>query len=269
MDPLLRSVVTLIIFFVAETLSALCLSVSVEGPPQAPIRIKQKAQIRFLVDGVPVPAVQTSLFSERSMVATLASAEDGNLTLPELPPGRYSLSSPGRFSHSIALCVVPCPDLGTETTIMVPTTLHGPLQVLDRDALALSRIDLEIGLATDSGWEKNLPAADERSPSVRVSALRGVVEDQTGAIIPNAMVEVIKQGTDGKKQVVIVLFADRLGRFSGHLPDGDYVAVISAPGFRVRVAPFALASSASSTDLQFVLEVGSISETTVAAESAL
>ncbi len=258
MDRGVRSLVTAVILVLVGTPSALCLSVSVEGPPQSPIRVKQKAHIRFLVDGVPVPNVHVSLFSDRSMVANLLSADDGELTLPELPPGRYALGSPERFAaQSIGLCVVPCPDLGIETTILVPTTLHGPLQVLDRDALAPNHIDMEIGVPKEPPSENLFSAADQRSV-IRVSALSGVVQDKSGAIIPNAMIEVTAKGTGGKKQVVALLFSDRNGMFSGHLPDGDYLAFISAPGFRVRVAPFAVTSTAPATDLHFVLELGSV-----------
>lgn len=225
-----------------------------EGPPQSPIRVKQKAHIRFLVDGVPVPAVRVSLFSDRFMVATLASVDDGEVALPEVPPGRYYLASPQGFAaHSLALCVVPCPDLGTETTILVPTTLHGPLEVLDRDALAPSHIDVEIGHTKDAELKRLASSVDTQSSAIRTSSLQGVVEDRSGAFIPNAMIEVMAKGT----QVVAVFFADRNGRFSGHLPDGEYLAFISAPGFSVRVMPLIVTATASAADLRFVLEVGS------------
>ncbi|WP_420818752.1 carboxypeptidase-like regulatory domain-containing protein [Occallatibacter savannae] len=147
--------------------------------------------------------------------------------------------------------------MGTETTILVPTTLHGPLQVLDRDALAPSHIDVEIGHTKDVEIERFPSSIGTQSSAIRTSSLQGVIEDQTGAFIPNALIQVRAKGTGGRAHVVALISADRNGRFLGHLPDGEYLAFISAPGFTVRVTPFIVASTASAADVRFVLEVGS------------
>ncbi len=66
---------------------------------------------------------------------------------------------------------------------------------------------------------------------LRVSSIEGTVEDQTGAPIPRARVQVQVQYS-GK--MVRNFYADSHGRFTvAHLPTDDYWLGISSPGFNL------------------------------------
>ena len=62
------------------------------------------------------------------------------------------------------------------------------------------------------------------------SAVAGVVQDQTGAVIPNAKVDVIADAS-GK---TLTMHTDSFGRFqAGLLPAGGYTIRVESPGFQL------------------------------------
>jgi Carboxypeptidase regulatory-like domain len=66
---------------------------------------------------------------------------------------------------------------------------------------------------------------------LRVGSIEGTVQDQTGAAIPKARVQVQVQSS-GK--LVRNFYADSHGRFTvAHLPTDDYWLGISGPGFNL------------------------------------
>jgi hypothetical protein len=262
----LRSILVLAILLVIAAPSMQCLNVTVVGS-ELPIRLKQKARIKVLFDGQPLAAAEIVLTGYYARnITTLISNSDGNVTLPELPPGNYFLGSPSNTTRRLAICVIPCPDLGIETTVLTPTSLDGPLQVLDRDSLASSEASMEIGLPRDAGWARLIAAAEQQPATERVPEFRGVVEDQSGAIVPSASIDVIVKGTEGRRHAAFFR-ADSTGRFSAHLPEGDYVAVVSSPGFVVRAVTFTVISTGTAAELHVVLDVGSTTETITLSES--
>jgi hypothetical protein len=196
--------------------------------------------------------------------ADLITDEQGEVILPDLPPGKYFIgSSPAGspdFGGALDICIAPCPDDGLETIDLAQDSLRGPMRPIDRDAFALSEIRMEIGPRRDPGWAVSLKAAERQTTSSSVQTFHGVVHDQSGAVIPGAMIDVMVKGTQGSKHAALIR-SDNSGKFSADLPKGDYVAVIASPGFQVQTLSFSIAAAGTSSDLQIVLIVGSATQT--------
>src|SRR6202044_1537225 len=106
---------------------------------------------------------------------------------------------------------------------------------------------------------------EENAPEIAASAaalpaeqtvpmLSGVVYDHTGAIVPNAVVEVV--GLAAESRSVEMLNSDRAGRFSAGLPDGEYGVQVSAPGFKSSTIRVRVDGSAHGGEVRVVLKVG-------------
>lgn len=272
----LSAVLSFAILLLTTGPSVRCNSVAVVAAPGPPLRLKQNARITVLLDGKPLPGRKIDVWQAKAYpyraanaAASLITDSSGSVQLPEMPPGQYFIAPwpvwPPDFARSLLVCLVPCPDDGLETIDLVPTTVHGPLQVLDRDTLALGELRFEIAPLRDPDRMRLLSTVEQQPITSRISEFRGVVQDTSGAIIPGAWIDVVVKGTEGKKRAAL-LRADNSGRFSSHLPDGDYVALIESPGFKVRVVSFTIASTGAAIDLQIVLDIGSTAVTTTVSD---
>jgi len=75
------------------------------------------------------------------------------------------------------------------------------------------------------------PCGHSHEPlQARVQQLRGSVVDLTDAVIPNVVVE-IYEGRTPEGAPLVRLKTDKIGRFASELGHGDYIMVLSAPGF--------------------------------------
>ena len=68
--------------------------------------------------------------------------------------------------------------------------------------------------------------------------------DPTGSALRRASVYVLRKGAKGYEEVAL-LRADDRGGFSAKLSDGDYLVLISFPGFKPRALPFAMDKAGS------------------------
>ncbi len=235
-------------------------SVTVEAP-SPPLPLQRNARVSVVYDGKPSPDITIQIQSNDRRASSIRVATDsqGVAILPDLPPGRYWISTEplwiGGHTASLFVCLVPCADDGLEIIHFAPTTLAGPLRVLDRDDLALSEIRIEIGPAHDPDWRLLLSIAGQQQITNRMPEFYGVVQDRSGAVIPGAWIDVVEKGTDGKKHATS-LHSDREGRFSAQLPAGDYEAFIQSPGFKIRVMSFTIAPEETMNSLRIILDVG-------------
>ena len=69
--------------------------------------------------------------------------------------------------------------------------------------------------------------------SVRAREFRGVVEDESGAVIPRAKIRVLRKLSD--KEDLAKIDSNERGQFFLHLARGRYLAVFQVPGFRTQV----------------------------------
>jgi hypothetical protein len=263
-SPWFNSVVVILMLAAAPlTLPALNVTVQVIGPA---LRLKPHARIAVTVDGQTLRGVKIAVWqgNNSSTIVDLITDEQGEVTLPDLPPGKYFIgSSPAQspsFGGPLDVCIAPCPDDGLETIDLTQDSLRGSLHPIDRDAFALSEIRMEIGPRRDPSWAASLKTAEQHTMTSSVQTFHGVVHDQSGAVIPGAMIDVLVKGTEGKTHAALIR-SDNSGKFSAELPSGDFVAMISSPGFQVQTFSFTIAASGSADDVQIVLIVGSETQT--------
>jgi hypothetical protein len=141
---------------------------------------------------------------------TGGSDADGLAKLPELPGGRYRVfADAGKEGAGMSLLV------------------SGEGQKTVRCEMSLLPLAVPETFAT-------LAAG---APQIRLSEFRGVVQDETGAVIPRLKIEVrSKKFLD--KGAVAEAQSDQMGQFILHREDGSYLAIFNFPGFRRRVVSF-------------------------------
>ena len=247
-SPWFNSVVVILMLAAAPlTLPALNVTVQVIGPA---IPLKPHARIAVTVDGQALRDVKIAVWQgyNSGTSADLITDEQGEVILPDLPPGKYFIGSwpawSPDFGGALDVCIAPCPDDGLETIDLTQDSLRGPMRPIDRDAFALSEIRMEIGPRRDPSWVASLKAAEQQISPSTVQAFRGVVHDPSGAIIPGATIDIMVKGTQGKTHAALIL-SDNSGKFSADLPNGDYVAMISSPGFQIQTLSFTIAATGS------------------------
>ena len=87
-----------------------------------------------------------------------------------------------------------------------------------------------------------LQSAVEAPVQLWLQQLRGVVEDPSGAIIPNVKIEVWRKGPSGEVDENPVKKAETndLGHFTCDVGQGTYIAIFEFPGFNSTAFPFAI-----------------------------
>jgi hypothetical protein len=164
----------------------------------------------------------------------LTSDEHGQVVLPKLPHGRY---------HVLALAT---PNLRDDLY----------LNISFRAARKPREFTMNlVPYDPPPTYEQRITAAEFSSDVKRLTEFRGVVCDQAGAPIPNASVDVLFKGTDGKRYAAR-LRTDGSGKFASNLPEGNYVAFVRCQGFSDRVIAVVIAKTGSDNELKVELEIG-------------
>ena len=97
-----------------------------------------------------------------------------------------------------------------------------------------------------------------------LGTVRGSVQDQTGAAISAASVELASSDTGLTRKAV----GDSTGNFSfSAVPRGNYTATVTANGFQTEVQPFVVQVS-QDFNLAFKLKAGSVSESITVSDAA-
>jgi hypothetical protein len=78
-----------------------------------------------------------------------------------------------------------------------------------------------------------LDSPPEPSAKISVRELRGVVQDELGAVIPHATIRVLRNSSD--KEDLAKIQSDQKGQFFLHLDRGTYLAIFQIPGFKTQV----------------------------------
>ena len=98
----------------------------------------------------------------------------------------------------------------------------------------------------------------ERGPFNGLVEITGTVTDVTGAVIPNARVEVRDVSSGSARNAI----SDASGQFRvSALPNGEYTVQVSAPGFRIAAISELKLQPRDRAVLSAELQVGSVSET--------
>lgn len=93
----------------------------------------------------------------------------------------------------------------------------------------------------------------------------GEVADPSGSVLPNALIEAVDRARGQARQIR----TNESGKYTlSALPPGSYKVTVSAAGFRQSVLPSFEVAVAKSYNLNFTLQVGSISESVEAVATA-
>jgi hypothetical protein len=162
--------------------------------------------------------------------------ERGVLKLPRLKPGDFSVvvtSADNLFSKLILLHVTDDPKGAAGVFVMDLKPVQLPSASPARAAAAKAPV------------------------SEKVLEFKGVVEDPTGAAVPNALIEVFpRESKESKEDAVPVgLRTDTYGHFSSSLPGGTYTAIIRSPGFRPWFLVFEITKEGKAKELHATLQV--------------
>jgi hypothetical protein len=227
---------------------------------------KQGLQVTVVFDGRPASGakIEVGRISGDGEPLLLVTDSLGKATLPELAAGEYHIrAAPAQspnFTEGIEFCVAECAANDFEIKDFTVDNLDGILHPVDLSALGMSELVIDLAPDRIQEWARLIVEAEHEPTVLRTREIRGVVLDQSGAVIPGASIDVIRKG--GKANEPIAgLQSDPSGRFLIPVSDGDYFVVISSPGFAPRALQITVSPSRSTDDLQLVLTVGQETQT--------
>lgn len=202
----------------------------------------QQPQITVLLNGAAQKDVKLEIYKgfpvRDKPLLVLLTDENGQAVLPALQPGKYALrASPNR-------------SLLGELYLDIKSATE---RQKDRFSMQLEPYD------HPPTFEELVVAAEQSSAAREYAEFSGVVVDQSRGRIPGVSIDVVIRGTKGTEHVRR-LRSDNLGRFSADLPDGNYVAAFSSPGFKVQYIPLTITKSASDNNMHVVLDIGEATE---------
>ena len=217
-------------FLFASTATPEC----VEVGPLKPLICSPEVTILASAEGKPAARAAVEVFIHGNETLFFHVTDDrGVLKLPRLKPGDYFVvvtSADNLFSKMILLHVTDDPKgaAGVFAMDLKPTQLPSASPAL---------------------------AAAAKAPvSERVREFKGVVEDATGAPVPNVLIEVFPKYAK-EEAAPVGLRSDNTGHFSSSLPSGTYTAIIRAPGFRPWFLIVEISKAGEAKELRATLQV--------------
>jgi hypothetical protein len=190
--------------------------------------------------GVPLPHVRIDLYlgsragSGGLIAYSMETQSDGNLVLADLPPSQYeavlvtqdsSLSTAFRFPLR-------------QPVVVENGTLSLSIQVLET-TLQLSEPSVTVQSAKVDSTPDSESVPHQRAPAVTLTALRGVVFDPTGAVIPKATIG-LSHLSQGRLESLSETASDNDGRFAIEAVQGRYILKFAMPGFNTAYVPVQL-----------------------------
>ena len=207
--------------------NAECTTVSSVNP-QASFR---NVSIIAFVNGKPAQAATVAILLVGKELFSLRTDDHGVATFPPLQPGFYSVvATSGDNLRSEML-----------------------LHVSD-SANKTSTFGMDLVAPQFPAKEPVLAASRKMPVSVRIPTLKGIVQDQSGAAVAGAVVQVFPKES-GEKLATIELRTDDNGKFSAPLGDGTYVLLVQSQGFIIGTAIFEVAGNGEAKLLQITLKI--------------
>lgn len=199
----------------------------------------QNIQIRTLYSGRPAAGSTIEVYASSPYCTILGptlykvvSDDRGIAKLPQLAVGSYEVIAwvGEKANDEINLNVLPSPTSET------------------------SHLDMNLWFDFPPGRAQILGRAEHQPITQRFKQLQGQLFDPTEARIPGASIEIIPKNESTKNRV-IKLTSDKQGSFSANLSNGDYIAFVTAPGFKQHAIPFTIDKSASSTEFTIYMSI--------------
>lgn len=218
--------------------------------PHVTLLVDQKTAPRLPVTvemaRYPKPHAQATQLHTR-----LVSDSSGIITLPRLLPGDYSIYISSKYH------------LGGRLYLSIPPSTRSPLysEFLNDHHLTARNVarparSLFVNLSSDTS---DTPDALLTTHITHRLAFSGTVCDPAGFFVPYVVIDIytIRKSQDPRTAEIK---ANRQGKFSIHLPNGNYLATFEFRGFETRILHVVLAKSASSRPLKVALHVPGITQ---------
>lgn len=201
--------------------------------PSVDLPASKKVRIIALLGGQPLQDVRVEVFqSDRQSLVVLLTNDRGVAKLPALKPGFYSLVAT------------------SASGLRSQMTLH----VLDRAKDKINTFSLDLKPAAAPTQEDVIASARKVPVSEHLQSFKGMVQDQSGAGVPGAVIQVFPKDSL-EKSTVIQLRADENGTFSSSLAEGTYTVLVQFQGFQPWIVGLEIARSGEAKELPITLKL--------------
>jgi len=207
----------------------------VEVSTQKALPSSGNVRVTAFLEGRPRAGATVEVFlTDKEHVASLRTDIRGVAVLPQHKPGFYSiLAASGEDFHA---------DLY--------------LQVTENPKEAASAFPMELLPFTFHDTQSALRTAETMPVNEKLQEFKGVVEDQSGAVVPKASIWTIRRG-DATNEKLTRIKADESRHFSSSLPGRIYVVLLQAQGFRKEILVFEIARDRQAKELHALVKVAS------------
>lgn len=212
--------------------AAECVTVYSETPKYEPSF--RHARITIVQNGKPLKDAVVQLYIPGVQGSSSPLINDnGTAMLPKLRPGKYCVIATAKDTRSAGVCLDVSLSAEDKTTV------------------------LSIDVPSKPTWPDGpeLAAAEKMPIGNRLRDFSGTVQDESGAVVSGAEIDVLSKGSENKKYLAQIQ-SDHSGRFSTHLAEGTYIAFFRMSAFRTHIAVFEVVREAGSKDLLITLKVG-------------
>lgn len=203
----------------------------IEVTAQKTLSSSGNVRITAFQEGKPREGATVEVFlKDKEHIASLRTDAQGVAVLPPLKPGFYSISASAGEDFRADLY----------------------LQVFEKTVTSSFSLELQSVSFVDT--QAALRASEAMPVNERIQEFKGVVEDQSGAVVPGALIKILPRN-DGERAKWITLKTDEAGHFSSALPVGTYTALIQLRGFRTQILVFAIARDGQAKELHALMKV--------------
>jgi hypothetical protein len=175
------------------------------------------------------------LTADDQLLCSLSSRDRTVVFLPPLAPGKYHIAASDKSDLRADLYLIVSAKAGDKPNeFMMQLTVKSP---------------------PPPSFEELLSIAEKLPASETLGKFVGTVRDPSGASVRGCQVQIFEKGFRDKQHTVN-LISDDQGHFSATLADGNYTAVFSIAGFRIRLLHFEILPEGNRKEVTVRLELG-------------
>jgi hypothetical protein len=230
----MRLVISAIVCFLlnASATSACDVVVVVNSQPSS-----QRVQIKTMQNGNPIKDVKIEVFTMDNQLRlfSLSTNDQGVASLPTLSPARYLIAATAVGGLGADLVLDVSKRLGHKKSLFL--------------------MELSVRPPPPPTIEEKMTGAEKAPSRESVKEFRGILQDPSGAGVPNAIVDVYAKGSRDKSRALEIK-TDETGRFTATLADGTYTVLFQAPGFQTEIVVLEISGNAQSKELRIPLKLG-------------
>jgi 5-hydroxyisourate hydrolase-like protein (transthyretin family) len=197
----------------------------------------QRVQIKTLQNGNPIKDVKIEVFTMDNQLRLflLSTNDQGIASLPTLSPARYLIAANAMGGLGADLVLDVSKRLGHKKSLFL--------------------MELAVRPPPPPTIEEKMDQAEKASVRESIKEFKGIVQDPSGAGVPNVKVDVYANRSRDKGHA-LEINTDATGHFSAPLATGTYTIVFQSPGFQTEIVVLKISENAQVKDLQIPLKIG-------------